>query len=131
MTLSRCLGALLILHWLTLSSSFAVLTNIAMPQGTLSLNGEWQFQWQQIISPESATSPLDIQPESDFWEQIQVPGDWEHAGFHSESLGLPSISVGLYRRTFSLPPAWNERVIFASFAGVMQTFQVGWMGILL
>jgi len=103
----------------------------------MSLNGTWKFHW--TAAP--ADRPQNFQA-TDFddsaWKDIRVPGNWELQGF-----GVPIYTdtdypfppdpprvprdhnpVGSYRRTFELPPGWQERRLFLHFGGVRSAMTV-------
>jgi beta-galactosidase len=90
-----------------------------------SLNGAWQFKLKQ--SPDAVT--WDAVADDD-WATIAVPGVWTMQGYggpHYTNVQMPfpheppqapaENPTGIYRRTFSLPPAWQGRRIVLHFAG--------------
>jgi beta-galactosidase len=103
-----------------------------------SLNGDWRFCW--VAKPEDR--PRDFhQPDYDVssWDTIPVPSNWEMQGFGAplyapfhmppslRKKDMPGIDplnnpVGSYRRTFTIPDAWEEREIFIHFGGVCSAF---------
>ena len=100
-------------------------------QYVMSLNGTWKFKWSE--NPEKA--PWDfykLHYDVRRWEEIDVPSDWQMQGFGDPKFRnvqqpFPANPpyppsdynpVGSYRRTFTLPPAWEGRRILLYFEGV-------------
>lgn len=106
-----------------------------------SLNGDWKFSWakhplERAIGFES--------PDFDVsgWESIPVPSCWELYGYGKPFFGtVPTTrmreetghvidipdeenSVGSYRRTFTIPEAWDGRQVILHFNGVSSAFNV-------
>ncbi len=103
----------------------------------LSLNGTWKFNW--VRRP--ADRPMDFFADAydtSGWQDITVPGNWEVQGF-----GVPIYTnipypfpadpphiphdynpVGSYRRTFTVPAAWEGNQIFLHFGGVKSAMYV-------
>ncbi len=110
-----------------------------------SLDGQWKFFFAQ--------NPKDVpgnfqQPAHDdrAWAAIAVPGNWEMQGFGNpiytnwefpfEPVNPPFIPhntsedlhknnpVGLYRRSFSIPAAWQGMRVILHFGGVASAFYV-------
>ncbi|MEA1951649.1 MAG: glycoside hydrolase family 2 TIM barrel-domain containing protein, partial [Planctomycetota bacterium] len=104
----------------------------------LSLNGPWQFHWV----PKPADRPKDFyKPGFDAgdWAALPVPSNWQMHGY-----GIPiyvnikypfspvdpphiphdNNPVGSYRRTFTMPEAWDGRRVLLHFAGVESAFYV-------
>ena len=102
-----------------------------------SLNGTWKFHW--VKTPEERPKEF-FKPDFDVgaWTDITVPSNWQIAG-HGQPIytnihypfrkdpprvlnsdnGNP---VGSYRRTFTLPDAWDGRQVFIHFEGVESAF---------
>jgi len=97
----------------------------------LSLDGAWRFKLLENPALDAGTSGFDV-PEwagpsySDAdWAQLQVPGTWTRQGFDKPqytNVQMPfqaapphapeANPTGLYRRSFTIPPAWkNRRVV--------------------
>ncbi len=113
----------------------------------LSLNGDWQFRWTK--TPEGRIKDF---WRTDFdasgWKTLAVPANWEVNGYGTPiyvSAGYPfkidppyvtrepkkewttyeeRNPTGQYRRTFTLPVAWQSGQTFLRFEGVMSTFYV-------
>lgn len=104
------------------------------------LNGRWQFCY--VNSPADAPDGFESETfAADGWASIPVPGNWQMQG-----CGKPNYSnvaypypvdpprvpqenpVGLYRRAFHLPAAWEDtgegRQVFLIFEGVNSAFYV-------
>ena len=113
----------------------------------LTLNGPWRFYW----SPTFESHPQDFyQPAFDDsqWKTIPVPSTQEVQGYGTPiyvSAGYPfridpprvtsdpppaytthaeRSPVGAYRRTFTLPDAWQGRRVFLHFSGVESALRV-------
>jgi len=101
-----------------------------------SLNGEWSFNWAE----NPASRPVDFfHPEYDVssWDFIPVPANWQLHG-HGYPIytnvrypwGEPDPPrvphdfnpVGSYRRTFTVPEAWDGRQVYLRFGGVSSAF---------
>ncbi len=107
---------------------------------TLNLNGQWKFRYV----PGSDSGPGDSEFAADYndqnWTSIQVPMNWEMAGFSKptyNNTGYPfrneppramdgyedhgvdgNNATGFYRRTFDLPSDWADKRVFIHFDGV-------------
>ncbi|NMB05311.1 MAG: beta-galactosidase, partial [Bacteroidales bacterium] len=94
----------------------------------LSLNGTWKFNW--VLRP--AERPVDFYKDdydTRHWGEIEVPGNWELQGYGTPiytnaryvfPANPPHIPhednpVGSYKRTFTLPDAWDGRRVFLHF----------------
>lgn len=94
----------------------------------LNLNGTWDFRYYT----DGRDIPEDVTKITD-WKSIRVPGNWEVQGFgypiyvnmpyefaprNPQPPRLPdAIEAGVYRRTFSVPQAWQGRNIYLTLAG--------------
>jgi beta-galactosidase len=101
-----------------------------------SLNGSWQFSF----APRVDARPVDFyKPEfnASAWKSIRVPANWQLEGYdipiyvniaYPWGANTPPYipaeinPVGSYRRTFTVPPAWNGRPVFVTFEGVESAF---------
>lgn len=97
-------------------------TELIFNDSYVSLNGEWDFKY--------GDSESQLQ---DQWSNITVPGNWEVQGFgvpvyvnHPYEFApvnprpphLPEDTpVGIYRRVFEVPQAWEGRQVYINFAG--------------
>jgi len=90
-----------------------------------NLSGTWDFKL--LPRPEAAT-PAALT--GDGWAPITVPGNWTMQGFgtpHYTNVVMPFPQMppcvpednptGLYRRRFSVPPAWRGRRVVLHIAG--------------
>jgi len=112
-----------------------------------SLNGDWRFHW--VKSPDERPTGFE-QPGFDDskWDTLPVPSNWQMHGygvpiytnvrypFHKDpphvmgevpeswtKHALPN-PVGSYRRTFTVPEAWDGREVFLHFEGVQGAMYV-------
>jgi len=115
----------------------------------MSLNGRWKFHW----APDPDHRPLDFHRDhfdTSTWDEIPVPANWQLHGYgvpiytnitHPFKVNAPRVMdepkpqytsyrhrnpVGSYRRSFSVPEAWDGRQVFLHFAGVKSAFYL-WM----
>ena len=101
----------------------------------LSLEGTWKFNWVK----DADLRPVDFY-KADFddkaWKTMEVPGIWEMNGYgdpiyvnigfawrgHFENnppqVPVKDNHVGSYRRTISIPAAWDGRQVIAHFGSV-------------
>ncbi|MHC4509443.1 MAG: glycoside hydrolase family 2 TIM barrel-domain containing protein, partial [Planctomycetota bacterium] len=84
----------------------------------VSLNGEWRFM---LNGPEEDFFKPDFDVSG--WAAIKVPGNWEMQGFEEPLYKEPAEGVGLYRRIFDVPAAWEDRRVFIRFEGVLYGFE--------
>ncbi len=89
------------------------------------LNGTWQFKLRQ--RPDHVTWAAVA---ADNWSAISVPGAWTMQGYggpHYTNVQMPfpeepphvpdENPTGIYRRTFTMPPAWQGRRVVLHFGG--------------
>lgn len=97
-------------------------TELVFNESYVSLNGEWDFRYGD------SERQLPVQ-----WSSIKVPGNWEVQGFgvpvyvnHPYEFApvnprpphLPEDTpVGVYRRMFEIPQAWEGRQVYINLAG--------------
>ena len=97
-------------------------TELVFNESYVSLNGNWDFKYGD------SESQL-----PDQWSKIKVPGNWEVQGFgvpvyvnHPYEFApvnprpphLPEETpVGVYRRMFTIPQAWEGRQVYINLAG--------------
>lgn len=100
------------------------------------LNGQWAFTY--VDCPEDVPGEF-TQPSfhADTWDTIPVPGNWQMYGYgkplyvnllYPFPVNVPRVPkqnpTGCYRRTFSLPEAWDGKSVFLRFDGVNSAFYV-------
>jgi beta-galactosidase/beta-glucuronidase len=99
-----------------------------------SLNGDWKFRHLKY----PGQTPTDFAAESfsdSDWSTLPVPSNWQMHGYdipvytnvnYPYPVDPPFVPddnpVGLYRRSFEIPPAWAGKNIFIEFAGVNAAF---------
>ncbi len=107
----------------------------------LSLNGPWRFHW----SPRPADRPLDFWKPSadvDAWAETPVPSNWMFQGYDYPIYVNTSYEfapnpkppfvphdhnpVGSYRRTFTVPAAWDGMDVILHF-GAVKSFFYAWV----
>lgn len=100
-----------------------------------NLNGKWKFHRAPV--PEEAPSRF-FEPGYDVseWEEINVPSNWQMEGFghpkfrniaHPFKSDPPRVPdeynpTGSYKRTFTIPETWKEKIILLRFEGVHSAF---------
>jgi beta-galactosidase/beta-glucuronidase len=100
------------------------------------LNGDWDFYY----APGPTAVPAGFEQPgfaADGWRPIPVPSNWQLHGYGRPNytnvaypfpVDPPHVPqdnpVGLYRRSFGLPAAWEGRQIFLNFGGVDSAFYV-------
>ena len=100
------------------------------------LNGRWQF----CYLPNPFVVPDHFQSESypvESWDTLPVPGCWQMLGYGKPNytnvnypypVDPPHVPqdnpVGLYRRSFTLPTAWDGKQVFLTFEGVDSAYYV-------
>ena len=113
----------------------------------LSLNGDWQFRWTKTPD-ERIADFYRTDFDASAWKTLAVPANWEVNGYGTPiyiSAGYPfkidppyvmrepkkdwttyveRNPTGQYRRTFTLPDAWQGGQTFLRFEGVMSAFYV-------
>ena len=93
------------------------------------LNGRWQFYYAQDHDAQQVMDPQ--------FDAIEVPGHWQLQGYghpHYTNVQYPfpvdpprvpnPNPQGWYRRSFRLPPTWEERSVFIRFEGVDSAFEL-------
>ncbi|MCX5771050.1 MAG: beta-galactosidase, partial [Candidatus Hydrogenedentes bacterium] len=104
----------------------------------MSLSGAWRFLW--VDRPSKAPSDFHKPERSvSHWDEIPVPGSWQMLGYEKPVyMNLTNMSapaeppltnpdynpVGSYRRTFTIPDAWDGLRVILHFAGVQSAFYV-------
>src|SRR5574344_2067083 len=106
-----------------------------------TLSGTWKFYWVNAPAKRHATFFEDAFDASS-WDDISVPGSWQLQGYDrpiytnvtypwsgSDYISPPAAPknfnpVGHYRRTFTLPAAWDGRRIRVHFDGVESAYYV-------
>ncbi|MEM7315562.1 MAG: glycoside hydrolase family 2 TIM barrel-domain containing protein, partial [Planctomycetota bacterium] len=102
-----------------------------------SLNGDWNFHWKKRLD---RTLKDFSQPEFDDsgWATIDVPSNWECRGYGQaiyKNIGYGFVEkppmvprklnpVGYYRRTFTIPEAWQDQQVILHFGGVTSAYTV-------
>ena len=92
---------------------------------TRSLNGDWSFKYLPGLEPGADGGFTSPQFDVSAWATIPVPANWELKGFAEPAYGDDlKDGLGLYRRSFRVPPAWQGRRTFLRFEGVAFGYQV-------
>ena len=100
------------------------------------MNGDWQFRYAESteqLSDDFARTTFD----AGAWDTLPVPSNWQMHGYgrplyvnllYPIPVDPPHVPqqnpVGCYRRTFTLPEAWEERQVLLRFDGVNSAFYV-------
>ncbi len=107
-----------------------------------SLNGEWRFKLEQALSDvedrisnwEVITpilTPSEFEPfyqlgyqEDGDWHDMDVPGNWEMAGYSPATYGNADNASAFYRLWFEVPASWSGRRVLVNFDGVQNGAEV-------
>ncbi|KAK4176515.1 intracellular beta-galactosidase BgaD [Triangularia setosa] len=104
---------------------------------SLSLNGQWHFHYapSPVKSPSPSANASSVASQG--WTTIQVPGHWQlqgHGRPHYTNVQFPfpvcppfipsENPTGSYRRTFYVPPSWDDDQIRLRFDGVDSAYHV-------
>jgi beta-galactosidase len=129
---------------LTQSAVTTVWAVVPIPAGkddAVSLNGTWRFKLEQAPAPPRVLGtggrpipieyPTNIEPfylpdyrEDTAWNGLNVPGNWEMAGFSPATYNQPDNASGLYRLRFAVPAQWAGRLVKVNFDGVQNGCEV-------
>ncbi|KAK4194835.1 intracellular beta-galactosidase BgaD [Triangularia verruculosa] len=104
---------------------------------SLSLNGQWHFHYAPAPAKSPSPTPNSSSVASEGWTTIQVPGHWQlqgHGHPHYTNVQFPipvcppfvpsENPTGAYRRTFYVPPSWNDHQLRLRFDGVDSAYHV-------
>src|SRR5256885_605342 len=106
-----------------------------------SLDGKWHFRLEQdgdypdhvniggkgppVVLPKNVIPFQNVDYREDkSWQQIDVPGNWEMAGFSPATYHHPDNAIGLYRLEFDAPIEWKSRIVKLNFDGVQNGAEV-------
>jgi hypothetical protein len=106
-----------------------------------SLDGRWHFKLEQKGDepehgsigggPRPIVLPAHPEPfqgldykEDSSWKRLDVPGNWEIAGFSAATYNQPDNAIGLYRLEFDVPAGWEGRIVKVNFDGVQNGAEV-------
>ena len=133
-----------LLWLLALPLAFSASAATPMPadsQYNVSLNGKWRFKLEQENgkSKRPATYgekyPIELPAkfeafyqtnyaEGGKWHDLNVPGNWEMAGYSPATYYQPDNASGFYRKKFVVPEAWRGRLVKVNFDGVQNGAEV-------
>lgn len=111
------------------------------PEHVRSLDGAWHFKLEQAGGypekmrlngkPWPIVLPKTMEPfqtleyrEDSSWKELNVPGNWEMAGFSVATYNQPDNAIGMYRLEFEVPADWKDRVVKLNFDGVQNAAEV-------
>ncbi len=123
----RALSLLLVTLWISGSSAAPVeVRPDAARDFTLSLNDRWSFKYLPALEPGADAAFSTTTFDASAWKTIEVPANWELAGFGPLGYDKDGLKdgLGLYRRTFRTPATWSGRRTFLRFDGVAYGFTV-------
>lgn len=121
------------------SESLALAGELRDNPNYLSLNGTWKF----LFLEKPADIPMGFQ-QNDFditkWKDMQVPSNWELQGYgwpiyvniayeftsnpQPPQLPIDYNPVGLYKRSFRIPPQWEDREVFLVLGAIKSAVYV-------
>lgn len=109
----------------------AIINNINNCENFTLLNGIWKFKW--VATPEEVpTNFEEPQYNTNDWDEINVPSNWQmkgfgHAMFRNVSMTFETEPphppqyynpTGCYKRTFNVPSHWENKEILLRFEGI-------------
>ena len=113
----------------------------------MSLDGQWKFHWT-LTPDEQPEDFFSTSFDDSSWTRFDVPGDWEMNGYgtpiysssgYTFKIDPPFVMkepkkkytayiernpTGCYRRTFTLPAAWEDNEVYVHFGAVASAFYV-------
>lgn len=124
-------------YFIPFDSEESISTDIFSSSYLQTLNGQWKFH---LVS-KPADRPFYFYKDdfdTDDWDKIKVPSNWEVEGYdipiytnvkfpHDQT--PPTIQshynpVGSYKKTFTIPDAWNEHEVILHFGAVSSAMNV-------
>jgi beta-galactosidase len=126
---------------LAMPSAYAATPMPAEDQFNVSLNGKWRFKLEQENGKSKRPAsygqkyPLELpatfeafyEPtyaENAKWHDLNVPGNWEMAGYSPATYYQPDNASGFYRKKFVVPANWRGRLVKVNFDGVQNAAEV-------
>jgi beta-galactosidase/beta-glucuronidase len=126
---------------LGLFSGYAATPMPADSQFNISLKGKWRFKLEQENGKSKRPPgfgqkyPIELPAtfeafyetnyvESAKWHDLNVPGNWEMAGYSPATYFQPDNASGFYRKTFVVPEAWQGRLVKVNFDGVQNGAEI-------
>jgi len=121
---------------------FAVAATIPMDKSFISsLDGTWRFKLEATESPAASLTegqaPHPVESAKTFepfyessyeenadWHDMNVPSNWEMAGYSPATYWNPDKASAEFRRTFTVPASWEGRLIKINFYGVQNGAEV-------
>lgn len=108
---------------------------------SISLNGTWRFKLEQENGkskrPDAFTTKYPIELPRTFeafylptyaegakWHDLNVPGNWEMAGYSPATYYQPDNASGFYRKKFVVPESWRGRIVKVNFDGVQNAAEI-------
>ncbi len=93
-------------------------------------NGQ-EVAWQPAPKPLSTDMPVAVRDAfaaPDFndtkWDTVSVPSNWEMAGYSLPTYDSVDNTVGLYRRSVTVPPTWAGKRVIWHFDGALDGAEV-------
>ena len=110
-------------------------------QFNISLDGKWRFKIEQENGKSERPSsfltkyPIELPKtfesfflpdyvEDSHWHELDVPGNWEMAGYSPATYYRADNASGFYRKTFVVPASWKGRIIKVNFDGVQNAAEI-------
>lgn len=104
-----------------LSTMAAAVPMPADQEFSVSLNGKWRFKLEK--EPSETFHKLDYQENAD-WHDLDVPGNWEMAGYSPATYWNPDNASGFYRKWIEIPADWSGREVRLNFDGVQNGAEI-------
>ncbi|MCK5565668.1 MAG: DUF4982 domain-containing protein [Planctomycetes bacterium] len=95
----------------------------AAPIPDIDFNDNWQFHYGKVNDGQS----FDL--DDSHWRKVDLPHDWAIEGpfdvkYNARTGGLPVHGTGWYRKSFEVPPEWEDKKISVEFDGAMANAHV-------
>jgi len=132
-----CLALILLCFAVTASAA-----TIPMDKSFISsLDGTWRFKLEQAKLPAASLvegqtpHPVEITEtfeqfyktdykENSNWHDMNVPSNWEMAGYSPATYWNPDTASAEFRRLFTVPASWKGRVVKINFDGVQNGAEI-------
>jgi beta-galactosidase len=113
------LGVVLLAHASVSAAGPSLVLPVAEPGSSQTLHGLWKFKY--VAGEDEGPDTAFYNPSFDVasWSQLAVPAHWELHGFAQPTYKRVEAGLGLYRRSFSIPQAWEGKRVFLRFDGVL------------
>ena len=105
-----------------LSSSAMAAVIPSQSRFVTSLSGKWRFRLAAAATT-GDFHKLDYKEGAE-WSDINVPGNWEMAGYSPATYWQPDQATGDYRTWITIPKSWAGRIVKINFDGVQNGAEI-------